>query len=345
MTAEFRNLLNSQPRNARAGLTLLTVMLKAERGRIVSATVLVFLLSGLAMLGPVITRQVIDYIDGGRGDLLTGAGLFGLFILVSFTINILQASSGYQFELVANYLSGSICMMLFEKALRRPSLDSKRYSSGNVTTMATVDLERLGLLSYYLSSTMFVPLQLGLGVLLMYDAVGAAFTAGLATILALNLLNYKVSSWIAVFNEDLMKARDARTKQVTEMVNSIALVKLCALEQFCGARIEARRREELVCLRNENLSYVLAIFLNWSSAGLILSATFTMFYWLGHTITAAQAFEVIIVFSILGEAVRQLPDSINSLIQTWVSLKRIESFLLSPEIDNPHITHHRAAAS
>jgi ABC-type multidrug transport system fused ATPase/permease subunit len=134
-----------------------------------------------------------------------------------------------------------------------------------------------------------------------------------------------------------MKARDVRNKLITDMTNSIFLIKTSSLEDFYLRSIQERREEELRCLRNQNICLVASIFLNWSSAGLILSATFFMYYYLGHTITAARAFEIVLVFAVIGYAIKQVPDSINNLIRTWTSVKRIEKFLLGEELDLSHI--------
>jgi hypothetical protein len=134
-----------------------------------------------------------------------------------------------------------------------------------------------------------------------------------------------------------MKARDARNKLIADMTNSIFLIKTSSLEDFCLRSIQARREEEMRCMRNQNICHVVNVFMNWSNSGIILSCTFFMYYFLGHTISADRAFEIVLVFAVIGYAIKQVPDSINNLIRTWTSIKRVEKFLLGEELDREHI--------
>jgi hypothetical protein len=134
-----------------------------------------------------------------------------------------------------------------------------------------------------------------------------------------------------------MKARDRRNKCSTDIVNTIHHIKANAFEDYFYRKVNEIRTFELSKLRNQNVGWALSITMMWLGPGLILSATFFMYHLLGKTITAAKAFEVILVFSVLNFSIKQLPDSINSLLQIWVSIKRIEKFLLHPVPSRDHL--------
>lgn len=80
-----------------------------------------------------------------------------------------------------------------------------------------------------MASTLFIPLQILIGIYLMYNAVGIAFTAGLGAIIIINVLSYILSNYAVKYNEALMKGRDLRNKLVTDMINSITVIKSSAI--------------------------------------------------------------------------------------------------------------------
>jgi hypothetical protein len=81
------------------------------------------------------------------------------------------------------------------------------------------------------------------------------------------------------------------------------------------------------------MCYVASIFLYWLCPPMIVSFTFLVYINLGNEISAAKAFFTIIIFNILQFPIRMLPSAISSIIQIWSSLKRIEKFLFSSELD------------
>jgi hypothetical protein len=196
----LRQAFQGQARSSREGMTLLRALLRAEWGRLSLSLVLRLLYSLLVMANPAATRLVISYISEGRADPMTGWGLFGLFLLVSLAINFTGTQGYFQMSLVGNLLGSGLTNLLAEKALLYPSLNLKDYNTGDLATLSSVDATRLNTFPFYMSSSLYIPLQLGIGIYLMYTAVGVAFTAGLLALLVINFLGYLNSKWQARFN-------------------------------------------------------------------------------------------------------------------------------------------------
>jgi hypothetical protein len=52
---------------------------------------------------------------------------------------------------------------------------------------------------------------------------------------------------------------------------------------------------------------------------------------------ASQAFTTIMLFKILQYPIKSLPKAISEVIKIWISLKRIEKYLLAEEISSDNI--------
>jgi len=53
--------------------------------------------------------------------------------------------------------------------------------------------------------------------------------------------------------------------------------------------------------------------------------------------SATEAFTTIMLFRILQYPIRLLPTAISEMIQIWTSIKRIEKYLLSEEVEYDNI--------
>ena len=65
----------------------------------------------------------------------------------------------------------------------------------------------------------------------------------------------------------------------------------------------------------------------------ILSSTFALYIFLGNEMTAPIAFSAIILFRLLEFPLMIYPTAISEVAKVWISLKRVEKYLLAPEMN------------
>ncbi len=183
------------------GMTLLRLVFEAERGNILLYLAQTVVGSVLALTSPVITRWMIQYVEEGGRDLLDGVGLVGLCLIQLLVTNILSIQNSFRILLTGFFLSNGVTALVAETALRYPSLDHKEYSSSDMNTLVSIDGNRFNMVTYYLSSIIFLPIQILIGIYLMYSAVGVAFTGGLLMIGLINVYTYFLSKIIKRNNE------------------------------------------------------------------------------------------------------------------------------------------------
>jgi len=182
-------------------------------------------------------------------------------------------------------------------------------------------------LGFYTSAVLFFPIQLGIGIYLMYSFIGISFLAGIGIILLMGLFILINSRLNAKANEKLLKAKDRRMKTTTEIFNQIRFIKVNAWEKYFFKKLNRVRNEELGHIRKTSLYQVISILFLWTTTPLILSTTFAVFILRGEQMSAEKAFTTILLFNILQFPIRALPESVTQLTQIWVSLKRIGRFL------------------
>lgn len=192
-------------------------------------------------------------------------------------------------------------------------------------------------LGSYMSAILFFPLQLGVGIFLMYRFIGVSFLAGIGIILLMAVFIWINSKLNARANARLLSAKDKRMKATTEIFNLIRFIKVNAWEKYFFKKLNRVRNEELGHIKRTSIYGVISVFFFWVTTPLILSTTFAVFVLRGELMTAEKAFTTIILFNILQFPIRALPESITQLTQIWVSLKRIGRFLYTTEIEDYYI--------
>ena len=97
----------------------------------------------------------------------------------------------------------------------------------------SVDAQKFQDVSTYLHMIWSAPLQISLSLYFLYQELGPSLFAGILVMLVLIPINKYVFGIIGSIMRDLMQFKDKRIKALSEMINSMKVVKLYAWEPFC----------------------------------------------------------------------------------------------------------------
>lgn len=125
---------------------------------------------------------------------------------------------------------------------------------------------------------------------------------------------------------------------VTECLNNIKMLKLYDWTDLFLESINEKRNEELAVSWTRVKISILVMCLFNSGPLLLQSVSIVACIGFGYTIGLATIYTVITLFNILQGPVSMLPWFIGQLIEFIVSMKRIQRFLLCPEIMPAMIT-------
>ena len=156
----------------------------------------------------------------------------------------------------------------------------------------------------------------------------------------------KCNGWEDIFRDGVMRARKAELAQLTQYIlfRTLIMVFFTAVRALTPTRgcFEHRAlKPSAGSCAHRGLRVVLPSNLSphpspspLIQVPLMVSAgTFTCYVMLGNTLTAATAFTAISLFNILRFPLAMLPNVINNLVEANVSLKRIQDFLESEDLD------------
>lgn len=168
--------------------------------------------TAVSMLLPTLTGMVINYVEKGEKELKTGLIFIALILALKFCQNLAETHLLYHFTVLGYNSCNSLSLCIYNKASKYPTLCSKEYPVSQLISYSMVDAQRLTALGFYTSAAIFFPIQLGVGVFLMYQFIGISFLAGIGVIFLMGVFVFINSKLNAKANEKLQRSRDKRMK-------------------------------------------------------------------------------------------------------------------------------------
>ncbi|KAK9791817.1 hypothetical protein WJX73_008914 [Symbiochloris irregularis] len=167
---------------------------------------------------------------------------------------------------------------------------------------------------------------------LLWTQVRGAFVAGLVVVLLLIPANRWLAKRIEAASVGMMAHKDLRIKATAELLRGIRQIKASAWEAPFLSQIDAARTGELQALAVRKYLDALCV-CAWAATSLLFSiATFGTFIVLGHELSASIVFTSLALFNVLIAPLNAFPWVINGIVEAVVSVRRLQKFLLLPEI-------------
>ncbi|CAL8122454.1 unnamed protein product [Orchesella dallaii] len=142
-----------------------------------------------------------------------------------------------------------------------------------------------------------------------------------------------VGRYIGIRRRGTVKATNQRVGLMTEILNSIRLIKMYGWENSFSSKIKGIRRNEEDLLKNvaflQSLTATLTPMVNILASVL----TFVGFSLGGNNLNAAQAFTIFSVFAAMQFTIGTLPFAMRSIAEAVVCLKNFQKYLELPEFD------------
>ena len=221
-----------------------------------------------------------------------------------------------------------------EKATKAEAAASQSQDggSGRVTNLMSVDAQKLQDLMTYLHMIWSGPFQIIGSLVLLWQQLGPSVIVGVVVMIGLIPFSVAVGMCISKIQTKLMKVKDRRQKDTNEMLSGMKIVKQYAWESGFEARINTTRAKEMRLLFGYSMVNAVSN-LTWSLSPIIVCLlTFATYLALGNTLTASKAFTSMALFDILRFPVVMFPRMIANLMEALVSVRRVQSFLMEPEV-------------
>eukprot|EP00854_Cymbomonas_tetramitiformis_P009056 gene9056-10731_t len=240
-----------------------------------------------------------------------------------------------QFHLVrrtAIRARAALIALLYHKSLRC-DLSAFDFKHGTVVNLMSIDVNNVLNAVAYFHWTWTPLINLTVSLALLFRFLGLA-TFGALIFCALTVpINAVGFSRMQGMQVEMMKRKDARMEVVTEALQGIRVIKLCAYERDATAKIGETRTEELGVLRRYWYLLTKLWLLILATPMLTGVACFLTEAGVMHRpLDSATAFSCLALLDMLRSSLITLPWCLNEMVQAAVSLHRIDEFLGRQEV-------------
>ncbi|XP_052898198.1 multidrug resistance-associated protein 1-like [Anopheles moucheti] len=323
--------------------SVLYAMVRAYGGPFWFAGMLQLAISGLQFASPYLMRELMAVIafDGPlwKGFLLT-FGLFGASLL----LGLFNGQYLYYTFLSGFRIRTGLISAIYRKALRISSAAKKDTTVGEIVNLMAVDAQKFFELTSYLHILWSALLIIGLCVFLLYDILGPAVFAGLGVMILMTPVSGVVAAKLKTHQVSQMKLKDERVKKMNEILGGIKVLKLYAWEPSFQDSILTVRDEEVGILKRMAY-YGAGIFFTFTIAPFLVTLVSFAVYVLtdeNNVLDPQTAFVSLALFNIMRFPLGMFPMVVTFSMQAWVSVKRIDKFLNSAELDPSNVTNNKS---
>ncbi|KAH9424705.1 Multidrug resistance-associated protein 7 [Dermatophagoides pteronyssinus] len=284
------------------------------------------------MLFPILLNRLLLYLENtSDNDEHSKIGFYYAFGLLLCTILNTVSISYFNFQIskISLKIRCQLIQMTYNKLFRiRSTTMMNEFDTGQILNLANTDVERVMNLVPSLFQLISLPLQLLVTIYLLYLQVNLAFISAIIFIVILIPINKIICDRIKILSEKLMFWKDKRIRLISECLKGIRTIKLHSWEPSFRQKVETLRNEEIKYLKYRKYLDALCVYF-WATTPVIISSlVFATYVWLNgdNMLTSSKVFTTLALLGMLIMPLNALPWVLNGLIESFVSIKRLNRF-------------------
>ena len=286
---------------------------------------------GSETLNVLLYRQVILHLDKDPSS----EPLFSLLVtMILLLINKLMYN--FMFRLYETYtISNSyriivqLDSLIYDKLLRT-SLYAN-VSEGSLINFIQIDAEAFGEFFTYTPATMVLPFQIIFFIYLLFSFFGFAFIFGLLSLIIILFISSCLQKVRTNYQKFVLEKKDRRMKTTTQAFQMIKIIKLYSWENYFTQKITQERNEELEYFKKINTINVFINCIFWSTGPIMSFISICAYNYFNDEMNLSDVLTGLFIFHTLADPLFLLPEYVNGLSDSILSLKRLEIFLSKKE--------------
>ncbi|KAF9125108.1 Canalicular multispecific organic anion transporter 2 [Mortierella sp. GBA39] len=298
--------------------------------------------STLTYVQPQLLNQLLGFIDSYRTPnpqpvslgIILAFGMFFASILNSFFMaQYFQTSMNIGVE-----ARTALIGMIYRKSLKLTSAAKQKSTAGEINNHMSVDAERWPDALTFMPMLVSIPYEIAIAIWMLYRQISWSVFVGLGTIVVMLPLQVMVAKVFMKAKSQKLEAMDQRIHLMNEVISGIKIVKLYGWEDSFMDKIRLYRRREVKTLRKIGFVFSFLSIMFQSVPMIIALVSFAIYSTVGGPnngpgdITPQRIFVSISLFNLLSSPIGMLSNILAQVIGVTVASRRIQNFLLAPEI-------------
>ena len=275
--------------------------------------------------------QVVNNLDKDQQEepmfsLLTSMVL----LLLNYFIYTIIFRSNETYTAIFSYkLISQLDVFLYDKLLRISPFSN--VSEGSLVNFIQSDAESFGEFFTYTPATLVLPLQILFFIYVLFTYFGFAFIFGIITLILIFFIFASLQKVRAKYQKEILAKKDRRMRTTTQAFEMIKIIKLYSWEDYFLNKIRREREEELVYFKKAQIVSLFIDSITWSIGPILSFVSVFSYNLFNEPMEMSKLLTSLYIFHNLTDPLFLIPEYINGLMDSLLSLKRLEAFLFSKE--------------
>ncbi|XP_054004734.1 probable multidrug resistance-associated protein lethal(2)03659 [Hylaeus anthracinus] len=327
--------------------SLFRVLYKCFGKIVINTGLVLFILEfGIRIAQPFLLARLLRYFSGNKKGWGTDIYYYtAAFCLMPMIDNILLHWSLQNLMHVGMKVRVACCTLIYRKILRlSTSVLENETSAGQLVNFLSNDVNRLDYFVFCAHYLWIGPLQILLVTYLIFRELGIGAIAGMTTFMLCIPLQLFLGRKVSRLTLGSAQKTDDRLRLMNQIIAGVEIIKMYVWEVPYSLLVEKARRKEVSVIKKYSIVEQLGLTADIYVPRFSLFITILTYVLTGNNIDAEKVFMTTAFYSILRSSVTiGFALSVHQLAEATVSIRRLEKFMLHPEVSEPRPTKNQIA--
>ncbi|XP_067123850.1 ATP-binding cassette sub-family C member 4-like [Centruroides vittatus] len=283
---------------------------------------------------------LVNYFDHrSRENDLTGYLSATGFCVLSMMFSFTGLSHFIISEVLGMKIKVALSTVIYRKAIRLSNSSLAKSNIGQMVTLLANDITKFYYNLFSMAYVIANPLIVIVTVAVLWQYFEWTILPGISVVFVYVTIQFLLGKLYSKLRLKTVKMGDERLNLLNEMIAGMRLIKMSTWEKPYASLVENTRKKEVrnvkASLYVRGISFALA----YSSSKLFSCLTFLTFFFTGGQLTAQMVFvNMILSVCIFRSIFSTFSMAVTQFAEIFISLKRLQEFLLLREKDNGAIT-------
>jgi len=284
-------------------------------------------------VAPLLIQSFIDVATNKETLWYNGMALVFVLFLAKFSEVIIDHQYNFFCGKLNLLVQSSLVSTVYQKGLCLSNSAQQSHGMGKIVNYMSVDVEIVTQLVGRVHDLWSMPIQISIALLIVFGVIRLAALAGLATMVTTMVICLFLASKQQKYMTQVLSSKDNRMKVTNEAISNMKIIKLQAWHEWFHRKVDAARAKERIWIMRIMYTAAVTIFLLWLSPLAVSVVSFGSCILMQIELTPGRVFTAISTFRILQEPLRSFPQLLTVAAQAVVSLRRLEKYLHSDEVN------------
>ena len=236
-------------------------------------------------------------------------------------------------EKLCNKTRAQLTTFIYNKILNTSIFIKSHFNRGRIINFLQSDIETVNFLFYYAPMTLVVPFQIAANIIFLFKLFGISFIWSFITFIILITIAWLIEYFYIKTKKKLLKNNDDRIKATSSILQSIKVIKMYTYESLFYNTLKKKRENEMNNYKRIENIFVLTDFIHWLIPLILSVVSVGVEAFTKDEISIENIIIAIEIYDNLAYPLYRIPIFIASLLNTLLSMKRLEDFLNEEDIE------------